>query len=53
MAALGSTRFRLAAIGLCALLVLVGAPLCGWPAVVRLPAVLVPSLILALLVMRP
>ena len=40
----------LAAIGLAVLVVLIGAPLMGWPRVVRLPAVLVPALALALLV---
>ena len=34
----------LAAIGLVVLVVLIGAPLVGWPRVVRLPAVLVPAL---------
>ena len=33
--------------------VLVGAPLAAWPQVVRLPAVLVPALALAVLVLRP
>ena len=35
------------------LLVLVGAPLVGWPQVVRLPAVLLPALVLGILAMRP
>ena len=45
-----STPVALAAIGLAVLVVLIGAPLLGWPRVVRLPAVLVPALALALLV---
>jgi len=45
-----STPVALAAIGLAVLVVLIGAPLVGWPRVVRLPAVLVPALALALLV---
>ncbi len=43
----------LASIGLVAAAVLVGAPLVGWPRVVRLPAVLVPAFMLALLATRP
>lgn len=42
-----------AVIGLTVVLVLVGAPLLGWPRVVRLPAVLVPALALVLFVSRP
>ncbi len=48
-----SARLALWAIGLTAVLVLVGAPLAGWPPVVRLPAVLVPALALAVCVTRP
>jgi uncharacterized membrane protein len=40
----------LAAIGVAVLVVLIGAPLVGWPRVVRLPAILVPALALAFLV---
>jgi uncharacterized membrane protein len=40
-------------IALAAVTVLVGAPLAGWPDVVRLPAVLVPALMLVVLVLRP
>jgi uncharacterized membrane protein len=47
----GRSRAALAAIGLAVLVVLIGAPLVGWPRVVRLPAVLVPALALALLVL--
>jgi len=43
----------LSAIAAIALMIVVGAPLVGWPAVVRLPAVLVPALALGLLVTRP
>ena len=43
----------LGAIAAIALIILVGAPLVGWPAVVRLPAVLVPALTLGVLAMRP
>ncbi len=43
----------LATIGLLALLVLVGAPLIGWPEVVRLPAIVVPGLLLAAVATRP
>src|SRR5687768_14698249 len=43
----------LGAIGILVVMVLVGAPLLGWPAVVRLPAVLVPALLLAVAVARP
>ena len=43
----------MAAIGLALLLVLVGAPLMGWPPLVRLPAVLVPALAVTLVVTRP
>jgi uncharacterized membrane protein len=46
-------RLRLAGIGLVVLLVVVGAPLVGWPPVVRLPAVLVPALVLVVLAARP
>lgn len=46
-------RLRLALIGAGVLLVLVAAPLLGWPPVVRLPAVLLPALVAALLVVRP
>jgi uncharacterized membrane protein len=48
-----SARLVLWTIGLTAVLVLVGAPLAGWPPVVRLPAVLVPALALAVGVTRP
>ena len=34
-------------------MVLVAAPLVGWPRVVRLPAVILPALLLALVVLRP
>jgi uncharacterized membrane protein len=44
------SSIALAAIGLAVLVVLIGAPLLGWPRVVRLPAVVVPALALALLV---
>jgi uncharacterized membrane protein len=44
---LDRTRAALAAIGLAVLVVLIGAPLMGWPHVVRLPAVVVPALLLA------
>jgi len=44
------TRIALAAIGLAVLVVLIGAPLAGWPRVVRLPAVLVPALVVTLAV---
>jgi uncharacterized membrane protein len=47
---LGRTRICLAAIGLVVVAVLIGAPLAGWPRVVRLPAILVPALLLALAV---
>lgn len=43
----------LATIGLLALLVLLGAPLIGWPEVVRLPAIVVPGLVLAAVATRP
>lgn len=46
-------RRSLILIGLVVVAVLVGAPLGGWPRLVRLPAVLVPALVLALLVLRP
>ena len=46
-------RVALTAIALIVLLVLVGAPLLGWPRVVRLPAVLVPALAIALVMTRP
>jgi len=46
-------RIALAAIGSAVLLVLFGAPLAGWPPVVRLPAVLVPALALTILAVRP
>ncbi len=46
-------RPMLVVLGLVAAAVLVGAPLAGWPAVVRLPAVLVPALVLAFAVLRP
>jgi len=49
---IGRAPTALAAIGLAVVVVLVGAPLVGWPRVVRLPAVLVPALALALLVAR-
>src|SRR6185436_14509646 len=39
-----------AAIGLTAAAVLITAPLAGWPRLVRLPAVLAPAVVLALLV---
>jgi uncharacterized membrane protein len=41
------------AVSILVLVVLVGAPLTGWPAVVRLPAVLVPALVLAVAAARP
>jgi uncharacterized membrane protein len=44
------TPIALAAIGLVVLVVLIGAPLAGWPRVVRLPAVLVPALVVTLAV---
>src|SRR5687768_14134416 len=46
-------RVGLAAVGLLVLAVLVAAPLAGWPRVVRLPAVLVPGIALALLAVSP
>ena len=46
-------RLRLAAIGAAVVLVLVAAPLVGWPRVIRLPAVIVPALLLAVVVLRP
>ncbi len=46
-------RIWLTAIGLSVLLVLVAAPLAGWPPVVRLPAVLTPAFALAAIVIRP
>ncbi|MEO8360421.1 MAG: DUF2079 domain-containing protein [Vicinamibacteria bacterium] len=46
-------RIALSLIGLLVLFVLVAAPLAGWPPVVRLPAVLAPAIVLALLVMKP
>jgi uncharacterized membrane protein len=46
-------RVALAAIGVLVVVVLVGAPLGGWPPVVRLPAVLLPALGLVLLAVRP
>ena len=48
-----SPRRPLLVVGLSAAVVLVGAPLAGWPAVVRLSAVLVSSLLLALAIVRP
>jgi len=42
-----------AAVGIAASVVVIGAPLAGWFPVVRLPAVLVPALILVMAVMRP
>ena len=47
---LGRTPIALAAIGLVVIVVLIAAPLAGWPRVVRLPAILVPALLLALAV---
>jgi uncharacterized membrane protein len=47
---MGRSSNALAAIGLAVLVVLIGAPLVGWPRVLRLPAVLVPALLLAFLV---
>ena len=47
---LGRTPIALAAIGLAVIVVLIAAPLAGWPRVVRLPAILVPALLLALAV---
>jgi uncharacterized membrane protein len=44
------TPIALAAIGLVVVVALIGAPLAGWPRVVRLPAVLVPALLLTLAV---
>jgi hypothetical protein len=41
------------AVSILVLVVLVGAPLVGWPSVVRLPAVLVPALVLAVAAARP
>jgi uncharacterized membrane protein len=46
-------RVGLAAVGLLVLAALVAAPIAGWPRVVRLPAVLVPGIALALLTVRP
>ncbi len=46
-------RILLGLIGLVVAVVLVSAPLLGWTPVVRLPAVLVPALTLAVLAMRP
>ena len=46
----GRTPIALAAIGLVVVVVLIAAPLAGWPRVVRLPAILVPALLLALAV---
>jgi uncharacterized membrane protein len=43
----------LSGIAALAIFVLVGAPLVGWPGVVRLPAVLVPAVVLGVLVVRP
>ncbi len=43
----------LATTGFAVLFVLVGAPLVGWPGVVRLPAVLVPALALVFLITTP
>jgi uncharacterized membrane protein len=42
-----------AAVGVVALLVVIAAPLAGWPAVVRLPAVVVPAIALILATLRP
>ena len=50
---LGAVRVWRGLIGFAVLAVLVAAPLAGWPRVVRLPAILVPALALALLVTRP
>jgi uncharacterized membrane protein len=47
---LGRTPIALAAVGLVVVVVLIGAPLLGWPRVVRLPAILVPALLIALAV---
>jgi uncharacterized membrane protein len=47
---LGRTPIALAAIGLSVIVVVIAAPLAGWPRVVRLPAILVPALLLALAV---
>lgn len=46
-------RAGLAAVCLLVVAVLVAAPLAGWPRVVRLPAVLVPGIALAVLAIRP
>jgi uncharacterized membrane protein len=43
----------LAAIAMAALVILIGAPLTGWPALVRLDAVLVPALALSAASLRP
>jgi len=48
---LGRTPLALGVIGFGALVVMIGAPLFGWIRVVRLPAILVPALLLALAVM--
>jgi hypothetical protein len=47
---LGRTPIALGVIALAVIVVLVAAPLAGWPRVVRLPAILVPALLLALAV---
>ncbi len=47
------TRGALGALSLAVLLVVFGSPLLGWPRVVRLPAVLFPAIVLALLIARP
>ncbi len=49
----GLTRGALGALSLAVLLVVFGSPLLGWPRVVRLPAVLFPAIVLALLIARP
>jgi len=48
---LGRAPLALGVIGLAALVVMIGAPLFAWIRVVRLPAILVPALLLALAVM--
>src|SRR5688572_32279873 len=47
------TSMILAAIAMAALVILIGAPLTGWPALVRLDAVLVPALALSAASLRP
>jgi hypothetical protein len=47
------TRAALAAIAVVSVAAIVAAPLLGWPRVVRLPAILVPALVLAVVAARP